>query len=204
MSEEFALVTFNIYTILILVEGFLFCLLGRELKKIKELKVNAILIILGITYIILGVFSFRLFARLLTILATIVLFYFIGKLFLRGEEETAGSNNFGKFFKRMLYVAGFFFVLVLIISVIDYYSSRNQNIKEITYSNLLQEVDQGAIERVSITDKYLRGKLKNGQEFSVILPQDASPLIETMHKRNIAISFNEPPAPPWWKALWER
>lgn len=66
------------------------------------------------------------------------------------------------------------------------------------YSQLLQEIDQQRITSVSITDNCLRGKLKDGQEFFAIIPNDSSSLINTMHKKNINIKFEQSPPPPWW------
>jgi cell division protease FtsH len=112
------------------------------------------------------------------------------------------SNFFRALFRIISKLSLILLFIILSISIIDYYYSMNSTkIQEITYTRLLQAIDQQNIDRVSITDNHLRGKLKDGQEFNVIIPTDSSSLIDTMVKKNIEIKFEQPPQPPWWSTV---
>ena len=106
----------------------------------------------------------------------------------------------GKIFKVFSIICVVLVVFIILISVIDYYSTRVDR-QEITYTKLLQEVDQQKVDRVTITDNLLLGKLKDGKEFKVMIPRDSSSLINTMQKKNIEIKFEQTPEPSWWRSI---
>lgn len=103
-----------------------------------------------------------------------------------------------KFFRNISF---YLLIIIIAISIIDYYSSRTNNKQEITYSQFLQNVEDDKVERVTIIDNTVRGKLRDGAEFTTITPNDPT-LIRTLREKTIDIKAEQPPQPPWWTTIF--
>lgn len=103
-----------------------------------------------------------------------------------------------KFFRN---VSFYLLIIILAISIIDYYSSRTTTKQEISYSQFLRSVEDQKVERVTIVENTIKGKLKDGQEFTAIAPNDPS-LINTLREKNVDIKAEQPPQPPWWTTIF--
>ena len=102
-----------------------------------------------------------------------------------------------KFFRNV----GFYLLIIIIaISIIDYYSSKTTTKTEVSYTAFLKQVEDQKVERVTIVDNTIRGKMKDGQEFSLVTPNDPT-LINTLREKMIDIKAEQPPQPPWWTTL---
>ncbi len=111
-----------------------------------------------------------------------------------------------KFFRNV----GFYFLVILItISVVDYFdggAAKNAKAKpEFGYSEFLQKVDNGEVQKVIVVENTLKGTLTDGTEFLTITPDapnnDAS-LIGKLQAKGIELSAQKPPEPPWWTAMF--
>ena len=103
-----------------------------------------------------------------------------------------------KFFRNV----GFYLLIIIIaISIIDYYSSRTTTKTEVSYSAFLKQVEDQKVERVVIVENTIRGKLKDGQEFSLVTPNDPT-LINTLREKKVDIKAEQPPQPPWWTTIF--
>ena len=103
-----------------------------------------------------------------------------------------------KFFRNV----GFYLLIIIIaISIIDYYSSKTTTKTEVSYTAFLKQVEDQKVERVTIVDNTIRGKLKDGQEFTLVVPNDPS-LINVLREKKIDIKAEQPPQPPWWTTLF--
>jgi cell division protease FtsH len=103
-----------------------------------------------------------------------------------------------KFFRN---VSFYLLIIIIAISIIDYYSSRTTNKQEISYTQFLHSLDEQKVERVTIVDNTVKGKLKDGTEFTTIVPNDPT-LITTLREKNIDIKAEQPPQPPWWTTIF--
>lgn len=103
-----------------------------------------------------------------------------------------------KFFRN---VSFYLLIIIIAISIIDYYSSRTTTKQEISYTQFLHQIEEQKVERVTIVDNTIKGKLKDGAEFTTITPNDPS-LITTLREKNIDIKAEQPPQPPWWTAIF--
>ena len=98
-----------------------------------------------------------------------------------------------KFFRNV----GFYLLIIIIaISIIDYYSSKTTTKTEVSYTAFLKQVEDQKVDRVTIVDNTIRGKLKDGQEFTLVAPNDPT-LINTLREKKIDIKAEQPPQPPW-------
>ena len=90
-----------------------------------------------------------------------------------------------------------FYLLIVIIGVwiYDYYNASNTPKNEMSYSNFIKEVQQDEVKNVTIVDNsVIKGKLKNGAEFTTIAPRD-NKLVETLEARDVEIRAELPPQP---------
>ena len=103
-----------------------------------------------------------------------------------------------KFFRNV----GFYLLIIIIaISIIDYYSAKTTTKTEVSYTAFLKQVEDQKVDRVTIVDNTIRGKLKDGQEFTLVTPSDPT-LINTLREKKIDIKAELPPQPPWWTTLF--
>ena len=103
-----------------------------------------------------------------------------------------------KFFRN---VSFYLLIIIIAISIIDYYSSKTTNKQEISYTQFLQHVQEQKVEKVTIIDNMVRGKLKEGAEFTTVVPNDPT-LINTLREKNVDIKAEQPPQPPWWTTIF--
>lgn len=103
-----------------------------------------------------------------------------------------------KFFRN---VSFYLLIIIIAISIIDYYSSKTTTKQEISYTQFLHSVEEQKVERVTIVDNTIRGKLRDGQEFTTIAPNDPT-LINTLREKNVDIKAEQPPQPPWWTTIF--
>lgn len=104
-----------------------------------------------------------------------------------------------------------FYLLIVIVGVwiYDYYNASSTPKNEMSYSNFVKEVQQDEVKSVTIVDNsVIKGKLKNGAEFTTIAPRDEK-LVDTLGPgtwksgRNCRPSLpcsatSSPPCCPWW------
>lgn len=103
-----------------------------------------------------------------------------------------------KFFRN---VSFYLLIIIIAISIIDYYSSRTTTKQEISYTQFLKQTEEQKVERVTIVENTIRGKLKDGQEFTTIAPDDPT-LINTLRSKGVDIKAEQPPQPPWWTTIF--
>lgn len=103
-----------------------------------------------------------------------------------------------KFFRN---VSVYLLIIIIAISIIEFYSSRTTTKQEISYTEFLRKVEEQNVTSVTIVDNTIRGKLKSGQDFTTITPNDPS-LINTLREKNVDIKAEQPPQPPWWTTIF--
>ena len=108
----------------------------------------------------------------------------------------------GKFIQNMV----FYFLIVLVaITFIDYFSAQKTPKRvEIGYTELLTKIDAGEVSEATIVENLVKGKLKDGTDFSTLTPSapnnDAT-FIKTLKDKGVTLKAENPPEPPWWTSL---
>ena len=82
----------------------------------------------------------------------------------------------------------------------DSYSTNVVPKTDITYSAFMKHVQQDEVQQVTIVDNLISGKLKDGSDFTTVVPKDES-LIPTLRARDVEIKAELPPEPPWWTSV---
>ncbi len=92
-------------------------------------------------------------------------------------------------------------IIIIAISLIDFYSAKTNVKQEISYSQFIKQVEQKEITQVTIVDNFISGKLQSGKDFTTIAPRDPE-LITNLRANDVEIKAELPPQPPWWTSIF--
>lgn len=106
------------------------------------------------------------------------------------------NSYFRNLFSFLPKLSFWLFIIIISISVIDYYSNRTET-KEVSYTQFIQRVEEKKIDRVIIVNNQFYGILKNGDKITTFVTEPSS-VITFLRKNKVDITFREPPPPPWW------
>ena len=120
------------------------------------------------------------------------------KFFIYASEGAARLNNF---FRNV----GFYLLIILVaISVVDFYTTRPPEKHELSYTEFLKSVEAGDVTKVTLVNNIVKGTLKEGKNFTTVTPNypnnDPS-LLERLQAAGLEIKAENPPEPPWWTTL---
>ena len=110
-----------------------------------------------------------------------------------------------KFRMPTAYTILFLLIILVAISVIDYFSTKNTNRQEVEYTQFLQQVDKGDVSKVVIIQNTIHGTLADGTEFTTITPDAPNndpDLYQKLSAKGIDIAAENPPEPPWWSQMF--
>jgi len=84
-------------------------------------------------------------------------------------------------------------VFLLVVALVMLFQNPGQHTAQadITFSQLLNEVDQGTVREVTISGNEINGHFKDSRAFSTYAPNDPT-LIQTLYKKNVSISAKPP------------
>ena len=109
--------------------------------------------------------------------------------------------NMNKFLRNV----GFYLLLILVvISCIDYFSMQKTTRQEVGYTQFLQEVNAGHVEKVTIVQNTMRVTGTDGKEYTTVTPDapNSDPgLYDKLAAKNIDVAAENPPEPPWWSQM---
>lgn len=94
------------------------------------------------------------------------------------------------FLKNIFIVGCCLLILIIGISVVDYYNTKTSKKyqEQVSYTQFLKQVEEQKVSRVTIEHNKMIGVLKNGQVISTDIPVSAD-LIETLKKNNVEYRF---------------
>ena len=102
-----------------------------------------------------------------------------------------------KFLKNVVL---YLLIIICAIMLFDSYANNVVPKTDISYSAFMKHVQQDEVQQVTIVENVISGKLKDGSDFTTVVPKDES-LIPTLRARDIEIKAELPPEPPWWTAV---
>ena len=107
---------------------------------------------------------------------------------------------------KFLRNVGFYLLIILIaISIIDYFQTKNTTKQEINYTEFLQQIDKDGVSKVTIVDNLVKGTLSDGTEFTTITPNSPNSdtdLVKKLQDHDVEIKAENPPEPPWWSTMF--
>ena len=90
------------------------------------------------------------------------------------------------------------------LSLIQWYSTKDINTIKIDYTQLIKAVNEGQIPEMVIVGKSISGVMKNGQNFTSYIP-DVGLFLERIDDKiesgAIKVDIQPPPEPPWWAQI---
>ncbi len=104
-----------------------------------------------------------------------------------------------RFFRNL----AFYVVMILLaVSVASWISDQTKAKQEITYSQFLEQVQNGKVQEVVIIgDQRIEGKYTNGQTFASNKLKGDQALTSLLLQKNVNVDFKPEPQPPWWSQL---
>ena len=107
---------------------------------------------------------------------------------------------------KFLRSVGFYLLIILVaISIIDYFSTKQTVSKSVEYTQFLHQVDAGEVQKVTLIRNTIHGTLTDGTEFTTITPDEpySDPhLYERLTAKGVNIAADNPPEPPWWSTMF--
>lgn len=101
-------------------------------------------------------------------------------------------------------LAFYILLLFLTISIAQFLAEHRKGDIQIDYNRFMEFVNSGQVAEVTITlengANKVNGKLKDGNTFKLILPEDQT-VYSTLREKNIPTFFELPPEAPWWTTL---
>ncbi|HQE24673.1 MAG TPA: ATP-dependent zinc metalloprotease FtsH [Candidatus Atribacteria bacterium] len=105
-----------------------------------------------------------------------------------------GNYPSGKLYRNL----GFYLLfLIIMISMITSLIPSEAPPQVFTYTQFLDAVQRGLVEKVVIVNHDLSGEMKDGTKFTTYAPDDPN-LIATLRNKNVDIEAQPPPEPSWW------
>ncbi|NCC95486.1 MAG: ATP-dependent metallopeptidase FtsH/Yme1/Tma family protein [Synergistales bacterium] len=106
--------------------------------------------------------------------------------------------------QRLVKNLGLYLILiVLVVSLVNVFLSpdqRGSNVKDLSYSQFLQEVDSGRIKSVVVNDSVLSGKTVDGKEF-VTYVIGTGDVVQEVAKKGVDVKVTPPQRNPWWVTM---
>ncbi len=90
---------------------------------------------------------------------------------------------------------------ILIILLWSVLQNPNAARKEITFTQFMDQVEQGNVEEVTISDNDLRGKTREGGAFKTVLPSQYDELIQVLRQNKVAIIVKNTSRSGWLALL---
>ena len=72
---------------------------------------------------------------------------------------------------------------------------------EMAYSDFVSQIEKKNVASVVMTENSIKGKLKDGTEFSTYIPNNDMKIVEKMTEGNVIITAKPPEQPSWWMSL---
>jgi cell division protease FtsH len=84
-------------------------------------------------------------------------------------------------------------VFLLVVALVMLFQNPGQHVAstDVTFSQLLNDVDQGRVREVTISGNEINGHFTDNRAFSTYAPNDPT-LVQTLYKKNVAISAKPP------------
>ncbi|GAB6099796.1 ATP-dependent zinc metalloprotease FtsH [Halanaerocella petrolearia] len=99
---------------------------------------------------------------------------------------------------------GFYLIIIAIgVLIAQYIIAPNQPQQKISYSEFINQVESGKVEKVTIVgENLIKGKLANGQQFEINIPGTIEKIEKLLRTNDVKIETKPEPEPPWWTGLF--
>ncbi len=108
-----------------------------------------------------------------------------------------GNYPSGRLYRNLGFYLLFLIIMIFMISMATSFMEREIPPQVFTYTQFLDAVQRGLVEKVVIINRDLSGEMKDGTKFVTYVPDDPN-LIATLRSKNVDIEARPPAEPSWW------
>ena len=115
--------------------------------------------------------------------------------------SSKGGTLLNNFFRSISF---YLLIFILILSLLQWYSSQDTTQTQIAYSELVSLIDKDQVKDIEMMDNDITGKLKDGSTFTSYVPnievfmEKLQPKID---KGEINLKAEPKPQAPWWSSV---
>lgn len=108
-----------------------------------------------------------------------------------------GNYPSGRLYRNLGFYLLFLIIMIFMISMATSFMEREIPPQVFTYTQFLDAVQRGLVQKVVIINRDLSGEMKDGTKFVTYVPDDPN-LIATLRSKNVDIEARPPAEPSWW------
>ena len=98
-------------------------------------------------------------------------------------------------------MALYVFLMVIAVAIFNTFVHPQDKLAEMAYSDFVSQIEKKNVTSVVMTENSIKGKLKDGTEFSTYIPNNDMKIVEKMTEGNVVITAKPPEQPSWWMSL---
>lgn len=98
-------------------------------------------------------------------------------------------------------VALYVFIIVIAVAIFNTFVHPQEKFTEMSYSDFVVQIEKKNVSSVIMVENSIKGKLKDGTEFSTYIPNNDTQIVKKMTDGDVVITVKPPEQPSWWMSL---
>lgn len=98
-------------------------------------------------------------------------------------------------------VALYVFLIVIAVAMFNTFVRPQDKSKEMAYSDFVTQIEKKNVDSIVMTENAVKGKLKDGTEFSTYIPNQDTQVIQKLTEAKVVVTVKPPEQPSWWMSL---
>ena len=98
-------------------------------------------------------------------------------------------------------VALYVFIIVIAVARFNTVVHPQEKFTEMAYSDFVVQIEKKNVSSVIMVENSIKGKLKDGTEFSTYIPNNDTQIVKKMTDGDVVITVKPPEQPSWWMSL---
>ena len=98
-------------------------------------------------------------------------------------------------------VALYVFIIVIAVAIFNTFVYPQEKFTEMAYSDFVAQIEKKNVSSVIMVENSIKGKLKDGTEFSTYIPNNDTQIVKKMTDGDVVITVKPPEQPSWWMSL---
>ena len=98
-------------------------------------------------------------------------------------------------------VALYVFIIVIAVAIFNTFVQTQKKFTEMAYSDFVAQIEKKNVSSVIMVENSIKGKLKDGTEFSTYIPNNDTQIVKKMTDGDVVITVKPPEQPSWWMSL---
>jgi len=90
---------------------------------------------------------------------------------------------------------------VIAVAMFNTFVRPQDKSKEMAYSDFITQIEKKNVDSIVMTENAVKGKLKDGTEFSTYIPNQDTQVIQKLTEAKVVVTVKPPEQPSWWMSL---